>query len=65
MTTVQVVETSDPDLRIRGGPQSQKNPFWPFGPHFGLKIWEGVGRGPLGPSPGSATVFRTILTNRS
>ena len=45
-----------PDPEIRGGPASQKNFFWPFRPHFGLKI-RGGGPAPPGPSPGSATVM--------
>ena len=31
-----------PDTEIRGGPQSQKNFFRPFGPQFGLKIRGGA-----------------------
>ena len=39
-----------PDTEIRGA-RSQKDFFWPFGPHFGLKIKGGPG--PPGPSPDS------------
>ena len=43
----------DPDIRGGGG-WPQKNFFWPFGPHFGLKIRGG--QGPPSPFPGSASV---------
>ena len=44
-----------PDPEISGG-RPPKNFFWPFGPHFGLKIRGGGGEGGLpGPLPGSAT----------
>ena len=46
-----------PDPEIRGGGQSQKFFFRPFGPHFGLKI---RGAGSPGPSPGSATAFPSV-----
>ena len=36
-----------PDHEIRGWPGLKKIFFWPFGPHFGLKI---RGGGPPGPS---------------
>ena len=49
----------DPDLEIRGGGRggglSPPKIFRPLGPHFGPKIKGGVGRVPLGLSPGSAT----------
>ena len=49
-----------PDHKIRGWPGLKKFFFWPFGPHFGLKI---RGGGPPGPSPRSATEiqFRAYL----
>ena len=38
-----------------GGGWSPKNIFWPFGPHFGLRIRGGGRRGGTGLSPGSVT----------
>ena len=51
-----------PDSEIRGVLVSKKI-FWPFAPHFGLKI-RGGGEGPPGPSPGSATAFNPLSPNR-
>ena len=44
----------DPEIRGGGG-EGLKIFFWPFGPHFGLKIKEGPA--PPAPSPGSPTVL--------
>ena len=43
-----------PDPDIRGGAGLKKIFFWPFGPHFGLKIRGG--QGPPSPFLGSASV---------
>ena len=40
---------ADQDLQIRGGGGLKKILFWPFGPHFGLKL---SGGGGVGGSPG-------------
>ena len=36
---------ADQDLQIRGGGGLKKILFWPFGPHFGLKLSGGAGWG--------------------
>ena len=42
------ITVADPDLQIRGGAGLKTKFFWPFGPHFGLKIRRG-------PSPRSTS----------
>ena len=55
---------ADQDLQIRGGGGLKKILFWPFGPHFGLKLsggGGGGGGGPPGPPPGFFYIGKKVF----